>query len=63
MRLKRFTGFTGATGGYGRNQKPLNYEIETHLHLLPQQLDSHRRNQKPLNYEIETMIWWLRWIV
>ena len=36
-----------------RNQKPLNYEIET-------KYDCHffvgwvRRNQKPLNYEIET---------
>ena len=37
-----------------RNQKPLNYEIETENTIS--ELDTMResRNQKPLNYEIET---------
>ena len=38
----------------GRNQKPLNYEIETGFQVSDFVWVEYSRNQKPLNYEIET---------
>ena len=44
-----------------RNQKPLNYEIETQVPRV-RGLKAFSRNQKPLNYEIETMPQVLRYL-
>ena len=57
MRLKHKLGIMQISLIDGRNQKPLNYEIETPLCLF-QVIPTFSRNQKPLNYEIETMNMW-----
>ena len=57
MRLKLCLPFDDMVTFPCRNQKPLNYEIETwQLYNNTKRGKPRSRNQKPLNYEIETTI-------
>ena len=54
MRLKRHLLLIQLLYICCRNQKPLNYEIETYKFEIKAFTKKLSRNQKPLNYEIET---------